>query len=66
MRKNETSFSVGKMQVASNPCAAADAVNRLRFSKPSWPARLIFFRWTSALAWGRVSSSGDYMVIISG
>ncbi|MGH8487767.1 MAG: hypothetical protein ACREXS_02550 [Gammaproteobacteria bacterium] len=29
------------------PCAAADAVDRRRFSMPSYPARLILFRWAN-------------------
>jgi hypothetical protein len=31
----------------AQPCAAADAVERPRLSKPSWPARLILMRWAS-------------------
>jgi hypothetical protein len=31
----------------AQPAAAADAVGRPRFSKPSWPARLILFRWAT-------------------
>jgi len=31
----------------AQPGAAADAVDRRRFSKPSCPARLILFRWAS-------------------
>ena len=35
-------------RVTSDPGAAADAVDRRRFSKPSCPARLILFRWGSS------------------
>jgi hypothetical protein len=31
----------------AQPGAAADAVDRRRFSKPSCPARLILFRWAA-------------------
>jgi len=56
--------SVASDRPTPQPCAAADAVDCLRLSKPSCPARLILFRWASKRI--KAGNSKSIVAVITG